>query len=169
MAFPRSILILLALAGFVRADVTTGLIFSAPCQNNAASTNVVATPADGTLTGAGNTIDSSVPGPGKGLPLALEFDGSNDYATTPSVTASGQAATYAMFVKLDGNQGAFDGLLFCRGSGSNVCGLHISDADGRELACTWNDNPSTYFWNSVGIIPDNVWCLVAAAIRAMVI
>jgi hypothetical protein len=49
-------------------------------EDNAPSTAVVASVGSaGTLIGAGNTNASSVVGPGGQLPLALTFDGTNDY------------------------------------------------------------------------------------------
>lgn len=62
-------------------DISSNLVLHIPCQDNAASTTVDATVGtDGTLTNAGNTSASSVSGPGGSIPLALSFDGTNDYA-----------------------------------------------------------------------------------------
>ncbi|MGD9635916.1 MAG: LamG domain-containing protein [Pirellulales bacterium] len=62
------------------APAPAALIGHWKCQDNAASTTVVATVGtNGTLTGAGNTSASSIAGPGRLYPLALVLDGVNDY------------------------------------------------------------------------------------------
>lgn len=73
------------------------------CQDNAASTTVVATVAsNGTLNGGSNTSAISTTGPGNLYPLALHFDGSDDYISITNLSASiSSTATVCLWVKLD--------------------------------------------------------------------
>ncbi len=82
------------------ADITTGLVAKYACQDNAASTTVVAaTGSNAALVGAGNTSASSFPGPGGLYPLALRLDGIAG-AITGTLTAAGTGAfTIAAYMK----------------------------------------------------------------------
>ena len=86
------------------ADYLSGATIIANCQDNAASTAVVATvgPANGVLTGAGNTSASSAAGPNALYPLSLALDGSATpdrivFADHPSYTPAG-AFSFGMWI-----------------------------------------------------------------------
>lgn len=154
-----------ALAVFTSSDSVLPII-QANMQDNAASTTIVAIPTNGTLVNAGNTSASSVSGPGGSLPLALTFDGTNDQLNFSSVPATGTACTYLLWVKLNGSQSAYDGLIGARGSSPNYCGMLIGDTGGRELGYNWNNSGSTYSWNSGVNLPNGSWCMAAVAISS---
>ena len=87
------------------ADITSNLLSHLACQDRAANTNVANTGSVGgnqTLTGAGNTVASSVDGPGGAYPYALQLDGADDWVTLPNHSAvGGNNWSFAMWVKLD--------------------------------------------------------------------
>lgn len=66
------------------ADITSNLTHQWLCNDNAASTTVVAQVGgvNGTLTNAGNTSASTVAGPKSAISGGLGFDGSNDFINT---------------------------------------------------------------------------------------
>lgn len=141
------------------------LLFSCDLQDDAASTTVVGTPSNGTLTGAGNTEASSVDGPGGTYLKALSFDGSNDYIDFPAISTSATTSgTILALVKLNGNQTAFDAIVYSRGTGSNVSGINIGISGSLTLGYNWNDSSSTWSWVSGVSAPNNDWCLVAVAV-----
>jgi hypothetical protein len=73
------------------------------CQDNAASTTVVATVgSNGTLGGGDNTQDKSVTGPGGSYPLALLMNGVDDLITCSFPDATG-AASYMGWFKMPGS------------------------------------------------------------------
>jgi hypothetical protein len=98
----RLILILtawLAIAG----PVDAALVLKLACQDNAASTTVVAsTGSNGTLVGGDNTSAKSDTGPGGSYPLSLHLNGSDDYITITDLAATlGDNASFCCWVKLD--------------------------------------------------------------------
>jgi len=127
-----AILILLSAPLALRADITTGLVGQWDCQDNAASTTVVATVGtNAALINAGNTSASSVAGPGGSLTKALALDGGNDFITGAATGGTG-AATIAGWFKvtsITANQYAIDW-----GSGAT---------DTRSIIVGFQDN----YWN----------------------
>ena len=106
---------------------------------------------NGTLTN-GPTFSSANGG-------SLTFDGTNDYVqVTGSITTS--TATFIVWVRRNGNQDQYDGILYSRGS--SVTGLNLQS--GNQVAYTWNDAPNTYNWSSGLTVPNLSWCMCAVAI-----
>ncbi len=154
----------LAVGGAARADITSNLIWHCPLQDNAANTTVAETVGhnNGTLTGAGNTSASSVAGPGGLYPLALNFDGVDDWvASSWDSGLTTNTVTYAAFVKRDGTQIDWAGLLVSRGAAA--CSIFIGPG-GSQLRFMWDGTSDTYDWASGVTIPEGEWCLCAAAI-----
>ena len=87
------------------ADITSNLLSHLACQDRAANANVANTGSVGgnqTLTGAGNTVASSVDGPGGAYPYALQLDGTDDWISLPNYSGTpGSNWSFAMWVKLD--------------------------------------------------------------------
>jgi hypothetical protein len=91
------------------------------------------------------------------------FDGADDYVSVNgSVTTS--TATFISWIKRNGTQGQYDGILFSRST------VVITDATGinfntsNQLGYHWNGTTSTYLWNSGLTIPDSTWCMCAVAV-----
>ena len=76
------------------------------CQDNAASTTVVATVGtDGSLTNAGNTSASSVAGPGSILNRAIYTDGGNDLVQVNHVVAGNTTHSIMGWFRMDSAAG----------------------------------------------------------------
>lgn len=136
-----------------------------PCQDSAASTVVVGTPANGVLTFAGNTSASSNAAMAGAYARALTLDGVNDHVACSSIAANGQNATMVICAKLNGAQNAYDGIMYCRGAGENSFGLAISKNGGLELTFVWKALIYTFDWESDLHAPDNEFCMIAVAVE----
>jgi hypothetical protein len=109
---------------------------------------------DGTLTN-GPTYSATNGG-------SIVFDGSNDYVQcTGSLTVT--AATFVTWIKRNGNQGAYDGILFSRGAVTT--GMNFSSYS-NQLGYHWNDASNTYNWSSGLVVPDATWCMIAVSVTS---
>ena len=109
---------------------------------------------DGTLTN-GPTYSSAGGG-------SIVFDGANDFVQClGSLTVT--AATFVTWIRRNGSQGTYDGILFSRGT-NNTTGMSFYGFN--QLGYTWNDSPFTYNWNSGLTIPDLTWCMVAISVTS---
>jgi hypothetical protein len=92
---------------------------------------------------------------------SIVFDGSNDFVQcTGSLTVT--AATFVSWIRRNGNQGQYDGILFSRGT--NITGMDFQLSN--QLAYTWNNAVNTYNWQSGLIVPDLTWCMVAVSVTS---
>jgi hypothetical protein len=108
---------------------------------------------DGTLTN-GPTYSATNGG-------SIVFDGTNDYVQcTGSLTVT--AATFVTWIKRNGSQGTYDGILFSRGT--NTTGMNFYTSN--QLGYHWNDSSSTYNWSSGLTIPDATWCMIAISVTS---
>jgi hypothetical protein len=108
---------------------------------------------NGTLTG-GPTYSSADGG-------SIVFDGINDLVQcTGSFTVT--AATFVSWIRRNGNQGQYDGILFSRGTSVTGMDFQVSN----QLGYTWNDAGNTYGWQSGLILPDATWCMVAVSVTS---
>lgn len=96
---------------------------------------------------------------------ALRFDGVKSYVALPPLNLSVDALTMTAWVKRDGVQPIFAGLVFCAEGGSKA-GLDFGSgpawSPNHELGYLWNGK----YWNfhSGLYVPDNEWCLVALVV-----
>jgi hypothetical protein len=86
--------------------------------------------------------------------------------TTNYVQCSGSltvtAATFVTWIRRNGNQGQYDGILFSRGTSVTGMNLQVSN----QVAYTWNDAVNTYSWQSGLIVPDATWCMIAVSVTS---
>ena len=138
--------------------VTDGLVLALDAGNTksypgsgTAWTDLTGRGNNGTLT-SGPTYSSADGG-------SIVFDGSNDYVQcTGSLTVT--AATFVTWIKRNGNQGTYDGILFSRGT--NTTGMNFYTSN--QLGYHWNDSSSTYNWSSGLTVPNLTWCMIAVSV-----
>ena len=108
---------------------------------------------NGTLTN-GPTYSSDVGG-------SIVFDGTDDFVQcSGSLTVT--AATFVCWIRRNGSQGLYDGILFSRGT--SVTGMLFFSSD--QLGYTWNNAVNTYNWASGLTVPDLTWCMVAVSVTS---
>lgn len=106
---------------------------------------------NGTLTN-GPTFSSTNGG-------SIVFDGVDDYVQcvgSPTLTA----ATFVTWIKRNGDQTQYDGILFSRGT--NVTGMNFQSSN--QLGYHWNNAADTYNWASGLTIPNSTWCMIAVSV-----
>jgi hypothetical protein len=87
----------------------------------------------------------------------IVFDGSNDFVQcSGSITVT--AATFVCWIRRNGTQGTYDGILFSRGT--NTTGINFQSSN--QLGYHWND--AAFTWASGLTIPDLTWCMVAVSV-----
>ncbi len=92
---------------------------------------------------------------------SIVFDGTNDFVQcTGSLTVT--AATFVTWLRRNGNQGQYDGILFSRGT--NTTGMNFQTSN--QLGYHWNDAGNTYNWQSGLTIPDATWCMIAVSVTS---
>jgi hypothetical protein len=92
---------------------------------------------------------------------SIVFDGTNDFVQcSGSVTAT--AATFVAWIRRNGTQGSYDGILISRGT--NVTGMMFQSSN--QLAYIWNNAVNAYTWQSGLIVPDLTWCMVAVSVTS---
>jgi hypothetical protein len=92
---------------------------------------------------------------------SIVFDGTNDFVQcTGSLTVT--AATFVCWIRRNGTQGQYDGILFSRGTSITGMDFHLSN----QLGYTWNNAVNTYNWQSGLIVPDLTWCMVAVSVTS---
>lgn len=108
---------------------------------------------NGTLTN-GPTFNSANRG-------SIVFDGVDDFVQI-SASLNITTATFVVWLRRNGNQNTYDGILFSRGT--NITG--ISFYTSNQLGYTWNNAVNTYTWNSSLIVSDLTWCMCAISITS---
>jgi len=93
---------------------------------------------------------------------SIVFDGVNDYVQcsgSPTVTA----ATFLVWMRRNGPQDDYDGILYSRGSAATGIGFFSTT---NKISYTWNDAANTWGWDSGLTIPDLTWCMVAVSVTS---
>jgi hypothetical protein len=108
---------------------------------------------NGTLTN-GPTFNSGNGG-------SIVFDGVDDFVSvTGSITVT--AATFVTWLRRNGNQDQYDGILFSRGANTTGMNFQVSN----QLGYHWNDAGNTYNWQSGLTIPNLTWCMIAVSVTS---
>jgi hypothetical protein len=111
---------------------------------------------NGTLLGDMTFDVDSVTGP---FGNALNFDGTDDYVSISGLAIEGNALTMTAWVKRDGPQAQYSGLVMSRGSAH--AGLEVLSTN-NELTYLWNN---IWGFNSGLYLPDNQWTFVAMVVE----
>ena len=93
---------------------------------------------------------------------ALDFDGVNDHVDAPALNLDTDRATFTAWIRRDGDQTSWSGLLVTR-EGSTIAGLLIGP--NNELRYTWADEPGTFLWSTGLVPPDGQWAFVALVVE----
>ncbi|HWD94330.1 MAG TPA: LamG-like jellyroll fold domain-containing protein [Verrucomicrobiae bacterium] len=99
---------------------------------------------------------------------AILLSETNDSAITlPPLNLNTNALTITAWINPTNPPQQFDGIVFCRGSGTMVAGLDFTQTNSAGQVCLgyhWNDAPDTYGWVSGLVPPTNQWSFVALVI-----
>ena len=102
-----------------------------------------------------------VPGPSPSLGAAVALDGVDDEVTVDGVPLSGEELTITLWIRRDGAQALFSGLVIARDGGSTT-GLNLGS--NHELRYHWHD--TNYFAFDSGLqVPNDEWVFVALVVR----
>ena len=98
----------------------------------------------------------------------LTFDGSDDHvAITGTVTVS--AATFIAWIRRNGSQSSYAGILFDRdatgGVGADTNGIMFNGTT-NKLGYIWEEQSNTWQWDSNLTVPDAKWCMVAVSVAS---
>ena len=89
----------------------------------------------------------------------LVLDGNNDYAEVPNLNLNTNTFTLSAWVKPNGLQNSWAGIVFCRGNGTTA---GLSATDSNELRYHWDGGQ--YGWASGAFLPVDQWSHVALVI-----
>ncbi len=113
-----------------------------------------------------NTTDLTGPAyPGfSATNTVLQTSGTNGLVAIPALNLNANQVTMECWIKRNGPQSSYAGVLFHRGSaGGTATGIDfVGTSD--TLGYHWNDQADTYNWSSGLIPPDGEWAYVALAV-----
>jgi hypothetical protein len=107
------------------------------------------------------TMLSSAPTYSSANSGSLIFNGTSDAILCTGTTTVTQA-TFLCWIRRNGTQGTYDGIMYSRGT--NVTGINFYSSN--QLGYNWNDSVNTYNWASGLTIPDLTWCMVAISVTS---
>lgn len=90
---------------------------------------------------------------------ALYFDGVDDYVTIPALATPTNSITIMTWIKADGIQSDYAGIVFTRG---NLTTAGLNFRSNNELGYHWNG--SQWWWASNTIMPSDEWTHIALVI-----
>lgn len=127
------------------------------------ASGIVASDSEGGVTGfyAGSP-GLGQPGATPSLGTSVDFDGIDDRVTIPALNLDTNTLTFTAWVRRDGAQAPWAGLVFSR-SGNTTAGLNFGEAD--ELRYHWNGAGNTWGWNSGLVVPDAQWVFCALVVE----
>jgi hypothetical protein len=125
--------------------------FSTTFNSSSPFTSVREAKRNFTMVSGGPTYSSANSG-------SLIFDGNDSITCTGTTTVT--SATFLCWIRRNGTQGTYDGIIFSRST--NVTGMSFYESN--QLGYTWNNTISTYNWASGLTLPDLTWCMVALSV-----
>ena len=98
-------------------------------------------------------------------PASFTF-ASSVYATTTKSNIALGTATFIAWVNPSQIQGGYTGIIFNRAGygGSTVGATGMDLYTSNSVGYHWNNNVSTFSWNSNLYVPNNVWSMIAVSI-----
>jgi hypothetical protein len=145
----------------VTSVVTTGLQLYLDAGNASSYPGSGTTWTDLTVNGRNGTLTNG-PTYSSDNGGSIVFDGTDDYVQcTGSLTVT--AATFVTWIRRNGNQGQYDGILFSRGT-TNTTGMDFQVSN--QIGYTWNGAGNTYGWQSGLVVPDLTWCMIAVSVTS---
>lgn len=89
------------------------------------------------------------------------FDGADDSVDLPELALPDLPVTITMWIRRDGAQDPWAGLLFSRGDAA--AGFNLGEAD--ELRYHWGNGAASWGWNRGLVVPDASWVLAALVVE----
>jgi hypothetical protein len=142
--------------------VTDGLVFYVDAGNgnsypgSGTTWSNLVSANNGTLTN-GPTYDSANAG-------SVVFDGVDDY-TQFNQSISLTEATFIAWIKRDGQQNTWAGILFSRGGGGGVTGLGYR-SNNNQIGYHWNGSSATWNWSSGLTTPNGEWFMAVISVSS---
>lgn len=91
----------------------------------------------------------------------IELDGEKGFAQADPLKLNTNSATITLWLRSNGVQNAYTGLVFCRG-GKTVSGLNMTDDNG--LGYHWDDRSESWGYDSGLIVPQDKWVFAAMSV-----
>jgi len=91
------------------------------------------------------------------------FNGTNYAVQTTSKSTAVTEATFTAWMKRNGSQSEYAGIVFCRGVIATGFNFYSTN---NTLGYHWNNGGPTYTYNSGLLVPDGAWCMVAVTITS---
>jgi len=92
----------------------------------------------------------------------IELDGEKGFVQADPLKLDTNCATITLWLRSNGVQNAYTGLVFCRG-GKTVSGLNFKNDN--ELGYHWDDKSATWQYESGLIVPQDKWVFAALSVR----
>ncbi len=92
----------------------------------------------------------------------LTLNGTSQYVTVPALNLNSNTVTMSGWVKRNGTQSNYTGIVFYRNGSGTASGISLRSSG--QLAYHWNDSSSSWNWSSGLTAPDGVWTFVALVI-----
>jgi alpha-L-arabinofuranosidase len=92
----------------------------------------------------------------------LALNGTSQYVTVPALNLNSNTVTMSGWVKRNGAQSDYTGIVFYRNGSGTASGISMRSSG--QLAYHWNDSSSSWSWSSGLTVPDGVWTFVALVI-----
>ncbi len=102
------------------------------------------------------------PGATAALGTSVAFDGIDDHVVLPAFDLDTDRVTLTCWLRRDGDQNDWSGLIFTR-DGSSVAGLNLGVDN--ELRYHWNGSGNTYGFDSGLVTPDDTWVFAALVVE----
>jgi len=147
-----------------RDIVRTGLLLDLDAGMNSSFNNTGTTWTDLSGTGNNGTLTNG-PTYSSANGGSVVFDGVDDYVNISGSTTVSEV-TFSVWLKRNGTQSSYAGILFSRGgSSANVSGLDFNLAY-NTLGYHWNDTSGSYGFNSGLTPPNGVWCMGSVSVTS---